>query len=98
MCARCAGSGQIWPTPQIKQQYEDWKEEEPPTGDGYQLWENCSEGSPISPVFTSLDDLCAWAAEGATTFGPYKATQAEWKAMLEDDFVHATDERGNLFL
>lgn len=97
-CARCSGSGHVWPTPQIKQKYEDWEPEDPPTGEGYQLWENCSEGSPVSPVFTSLDDLCAWAAGGATTFGSFTATKEEWKKMLEDDFVHAQDERGNVFL
>jgi hypothetical protein len=53
-CSRCKGSGRIWPTPEIEQ--KSWKKTEPPAGDGYQLWEDCSEGSPISPVFPSLDD------------------------------------------
>lgn len=88
-CARCAGSGQIWPTPKIKQQYEDWEKEEPPTGDGYQLWENCSEGSPVSPVFASLDELCAWAEENATTFADFRATREEWREMLDGGAVHA---------
>ena len=30
---------------------EEWEPTEPPVGDGYQLWETVSEGSPISPVF-----------------------------------------------
>ncbi len=97
-CARCAGTGQVWPSPEIEQQCEDWQATEPPTGDGYQLWENCSEGSPVSPVFATLDELCAWAEDHATTFGPYKATADEWRSMLEDDCVHATDARGNIFL
>ena len=33
---------------------------EPPKGDGYQLWETTSEGSPASPVFETLDKLCEW--------------------------------------
>ena len=45
-CARCAGSGQIWPTLEIERQYEDWTKTDPPKGDGYQLWEDCSEGIP----------------------------------------------------
>lgn len=96
-CVRCHGSGRIWPTPEIEQQYEDWKESDPPTGEGYQLWEDCSEGSPVSPVFISLDDLCAWAEKNATTFADYKATKEEWKKMLEDDFVHAS-VGGNIFI
>ena len=89
MCSRCEGSGRIWPTPEIEQQYENWTRTAPPTGDGYQLWEDCSEGSPVSPVFTSLDELCVWAAEHATTFGPHKATADEWREMLDGGIVHA---------
>ena len=95
-CARCKGSGKIWPTPEIKQQYDDWKETEPPLGEGYQLWEDCSEGSPVSPVFTTLDDLCAWAATHATTFAAFKATKEEWMEMLAADCVHA-NVGGNIF-
>jgi len=97
-CARCEGSGRIWPSPKIEQKYENWVDEDPPTGEGYQLWEDCSEGSPISPVFTSLDDLCTWAEDHATTFAHFKATAVEWKAMLDGGFVHAKNERGDIFL
>lgn len=61
---------------------------EPPKGEGYQLWETTSEGSPVSPVFKTLDKLCEWCEENATTFANYKASKEEWKQMLEDDFVH----------
>jgi len=60
---------------------------EPPKGEGYQLWETTSEGSPSSPVFASLDELCEWCEENATTFADFKATKEEWKQMLNDDFV-----------
>lgn len=98
MCSRCHGSGSIWPSPEIEQQCENWEKTDPPTGDGYQLWEDCSEGSPVSPVFASFDELCAWAESNATTFGPYKATADEWKAMLDGGVVHATNERGDILL
>jgi hypothetical protein len=88
-CARCNGSGKIWPTPAIKQQYDDWTEEDPPIGDGYQLWEDCSEGSPVTPVFASLHELCTWAEEHATTFAHFKATKTEWLEMLDGGVVHA---------
>jgi hypothetical protein len=89
-CARCDGSGRIWPTKEIERLRDDWRRTDPPSGDGYQLWENVSEGSPVSPVFESLEDLCAWAADHATTFASFKATADEWRKMLEDDFVHAS--------
>ena len=54
----------------------------PPKGDGYQAWETTSEGSPISPVFETLEALCAWLAENATTFGSCRATAGEWAELL----------------
>lgn len=93
-CARCGGTGHVWPSPEIEQKCEDWKGQEPPTGDGYQLWENCSEGSPVSPVFATLEELCAWAEDNATTFADFKATKDQWREMLDDDFVH--HQEGNL--
>jgi len=48
-----------------------WEEEELPAGDGYQLWETTdkeedNESSPISPVFTSVEELADWCAENIT--------------------------------
>ena len=59
-CARCKGEGSLWPSLKIKQQAEDWERTEPPEGEGYQLWETVSEGSPISPVFATAEELAEW--------------------------------------
>ena len=67
---------------------------EPPTGEGYQLWETTSEGSPTSPVFKTLDELCEWCAQHATTFASYTASVQEWKQMLTEGMVHHTE--GNI--
>ena len=83
-CAYCGGSGV---DPEVLDAYEAWKPYEPPTGEGYQLWETTSEGSPTSPVFSSLEELCEWCADNATTFAHYKTTKEEWMQMLNDDFV-----------
>jgi hypothetical protein len=83
-CPTCKGDAI---DPSAAEAYEAWKEEEPPAGPGFQLWETTSEGSPVSPVFDSLDALCSWAETHATTFGSSKTTAAEWKRMLEADFV-----------
>lgn len=67
---------------------------EPPKGDGYQLWETTSEGSPKSPVFKTLEELCEWCEENATTFADFKATKEQWMKMLNSDFVSHTE--GNI--
>lgn len=96
ICVRCKGSGKIWPSTEIKRLYHEWKETEPPAGDGYQLWEDVSEGSPVSPVFASLDELCAWCADNATTFADFKASAEEWKKMLDGGIV--LHQEGNMVL
>ncbi len=84
-CKTCKGDAI---DPAVKAAYEAWAEFEPPKGDGYQLWENVSEGSPVSPVFSTLDALCKWAATHATTFGSGRASAAELRRMLDAGFVH----------
>jgi len=60
---------------------------EPPKGAGYQLWETTTEGSPKSPVFSTLDELCEWCELNATTFANYKTTKEKWKTMLTKNIV-----------
>ena len=74
--------------PAIKKASDAWKEYEPPKGEGFQLWETTSEGSPISPVFKTLDLLCEWAAENASTFADCKAPAEAWKKMLGKGLVY----------
>ena len=61
---------------------------EVPKGEGYQLWETTSEGSPSSPVFKTLEELCEWCEKNATVFANIKVSKEEWMKMLSDDFVH----------
>lgn len=70
--------------------YKAWEDFEPPEGEGFQLWETTSEGSPSSPVFKTLEALCEWCASNATTFGSNKASKEQWMQMLDDGFVHHT--------
>ena len=76
---------------------EEWKDYDPPKGPGYQLWETTSEGSPISPVFETLDELCAWAEDNASTFGSFRTSKEEWKRMLDDGLVYH-QEGSNVFM
>ena len=59
-CPDCSGEGT---DPASREAYEAWAKIEPPAGDGWQMWETVSEGSPVSPVFASADELVAWLVE-----------------------------------
>jgi hypothetical protein len=83
-CSYCDGEGKLWLTPEAKQAAEDWERTEPPEGEGWQMWETVSEGSPISPVFSTADELAHWLADtGASSFGMQTATYGRWLAMIQ---------------
>lgn len=84
VCTVCDGECS---DPLIREVYNNWVPEEPPVGDAFQLWETTSEGSPTSPVFKSLDMLCEWCQNNATTFGSNRASKSEWMSMLSNGLV-----------
>jgi hypothetical protein len=80
VCSVCKGEAGLWRDAEHKAAHEAWERTDPPTGDGWQLWETVSEGSPISPVFPTADGLVEWmttedARRGA--MGPWLWGQAE---------------------
>jgi hypothetical protein len=62
-CTVCDGSGDHWTPSDAEHNADDWQEEEPPTGNGYQLWETVSEGSPVTPVFAVPERLAEWLVQ-----------------------------------
>lgn len=71
ICPDCEGHGCLKEKQAI---YEAWKPTEPPEGEGYQIWETVSEGSPISPVFATPEELARymagrkWGADEGTSY------------------------------
>lgn len=62
-CPTCKGHASIEAYPGQRAEAEAWEPSEPPEGVGWQLWETVSEGSPISPVFATADELAAWMSD-----------------------------------
>lgn len=59
-CARCEGYATLEAHPGQRAEAEAWEPTGPPEGEGWQLWETVSEGSPMSPVFATAEDLAGW--------------------------------------
>lgn len=85
-CPTCDGEAAV-PSDELRAAADAWEPTDPPTGDGYQMWETTSEGSPKTPVFATLEELCDFAAVHVSTFGSFMATADEWRSMLDEDFV-----------
>jgi hypothetical protein len=59
MCRACGGHGTV-ATARERAAEEAWEPTEPPPGEGWQLWETVTAGSPLSPVFSSALELARW--------------------------------------
>ena len=64
LCPTCKGSAV---DPESSAAYENWKPTEPPNGDGWQIWETVSEGSPITPVFAAAEELVEHLVQTGTS-------------------------------
>ncbi|WP_053638203.1 hypothetical protein [Streptomyces sp. NRRL F-4707] len=62
-CPTCKGHASLERYEGQRAEAEAWEPTEPPTGDGWQLWETVSEGSPVSPVFATADELAGWMSD-----------------------------------
>jgi hypothetical protein len=88
-CATCSGHGEVG-TDEQRAAHEAWSSTEPPTGDGWQLWETVSEGSPISPPMPTAEALAEWmGVNDCTVNGPmhYPAALRFVKAGWAPSFV-----------
>lgn len=82
LCDACKGEGSNWVSPEAQQRAEAWVPEEPPVGEGYQIWETVSEGSPISPVFGTPEDLAEWMAKNGSGLDK-DVTKEQWLAFIK---------------
>lgn len=82
-CEVCGGDGYVWDSQAEKAIQESWQRFEPPQGDGWQLWETVTEGSPISPVFATGDELVEWmVADGYSREGAEGMIESGWAPSL----------------
>jgi hypothetical protein len=80
VCGTCTGHASLEAYEGQREEAENWEPTEPPTGEGWQVWETVSEGSPISPVFATREGLIRWLMSPAYSWGtsrPLTREQAE---------------------
>jgi hypothetical protein len=71
-CPTCNGHASIEKYEGQRAEAEAWEPTQPPKGEGWQLWETVSEGSPISPAFATAEELARWMSSPAYTWGAVK--------------------------
>lgn len=67
-CQTCDGHSTLEAYEGQRAEAEAWESTGPPYGDGWQLWETTSEGSPTSPVFATADELAIWMSTHPSGF------------------------------
>lgn len=81
-CPHC-DEGTVWASPEDKLKFENWEPTEPPAGEGYQMWETVSGGSPISPVFAYPEELARWLSRNP--WGADRSSYAQWLRLITED-------------
>ena len=98
-CPHCNGYGDI-ATDEQREAVDAWEGTPPPEGDGYQIWETVSEGSPVSPVFKNKQELINWLVDvkGVSLEGAEGFAKSEWvpSAMGTAGNLLSTYEAGRL--
>lgn len=84
-CKYCNGEGYYYENDKIKELADNWEQYEPPIGNGYQLWEGVSEGSPITPVFETKEELAEYCSKHIHYFAYDFASKEEWIKMINRD-------------
>lgn len=82
-CPVCKGDGRIWFSDEVKEKSEKWYDNErydPPVGEGWQLWETVSDGSPASPVFATAEELIDYLVRDGVSI------EAAKKFVLDDQW------------
>jgi len=70
------------PCPKQENYMPDWTEEE---RTHYQMYETTSEGTPISPVMETPEDLARWLADNhASAFADITATYEQWLCIIKE--------------
>ena len=94
-CLHCEGHGTIWRTKADEAAAEAWESTEPPAGDGWQMWETVSEGSPISAVCDSPESLARWMVDNEPRMGlDADTTYEQWLAMIRQGWCPSLVSNG----
>lgn len=80
-CEACGGEGYAPGQEEAIRQRDEWQQREPPTGEGWQLWETVSEGSPITPVFATPEELARWLVRNDDSITRGRSFE-QWMALL----------------
>lgn len=85
-CIVCGGSGEIWCDPKFEKLHDEWESIEPPAGEGWQVWETVSEGSPVTPVFATAAELVEHLVAGGDAWDRKRGASG-WSRKDAEAFV-----------
>lgn len=77
LCQTCDGHAGLEAYEGQRAEAEAWEPTEPPTGEGWQLWETVSEGSPVTPVFSARLGLINFLSTSHYSSSPLTYDEAE---------------------
>lgn len=97
LCEHCNGEGYIWRTEADRKASDEWEESEPPEGEGWQMWETVSEGSPITPVFATAEGLIEFLSTQKDAWGKGPVSRESAEAFVKSGWAPTMIAGGGVF-
>jgi hypothetical protein len=88
LCPTCGGTGSVEAYPGQAAQAEAWERTDPPAGQGWQVWQTVGEGSPITPVFSTADELIDHLVAVGTVWDQARG-DGGWRRASAESFVRS---------
>ena len=81
-CPICNGEGEVFTFEKDKKASDEWVPQQPPVGEGYQLWDSFMPGAPISPVFSKPEEFALYLANTQTKT---RLTYENWLKVIKGE-------------
>lgn len=89
-CKHCNGKGGFWQSEEYQKKHDAWFDSErfgPPAGTGWQVWETVSEGSPVTPVFETADELIEYLVKNGDEWDQRRAARGDTRSLPSREAV-----------
>lgn len=98
-CSHCKGDGVVFRDKEHEEACKNFEATWPEDGPCFQLWQDTSEDSPITPVFETLEELaehCADEKNDISIFANDRLTKEDWLAMFKEQVGSLVYKQGNV--
>lgn len=95
-CEHCGGESYLFRDEEHRAAYEGWTKTPVPVGEWWQVWENVTDGSPVTPAFATAEELADHLMEHGDAWSDGKRWSAQAvRSLFGDGFAMSLTVTGD---